>query len=58
MEGHAPFAGFWDAWNAECVGGVDIADDCLRVGECDYMSCGDDVVDANEGCAVAVEHDG
>jgi hypothetical protein len=31
---------------------------CLRIGECDYVSCGDDVVDANEGCAVAVGHDG
>ena len=58
MEWHTPFAGRGDTWDAESVCGVDVADDCLRVGEGDYVACGDDVVDTYEGCAIAVGYDG
>ena len=54
MEWYAPFPGGWDAGYAECVCAADVADDGFVVGECNDMAGGNDVVYADESCAVSV----
>jgi hypothetical protein len=54
MERYMPFSRCRVAWCAERVCGSDVGDDGLAVGECDVVSCGDDVVDTDEGCTETI----
>ena len=54
MKGHPPLSGVRYTGNAECVCAADVADDGFVVGECNDMAGGNDVVYADESCAVSV----
>ena len=58
MERYTPFSGGWNARYAECVGATDVADDCFGVCKGDDVTLGDDVMNAYEGCMIAVGDDG
>jgi hypothetical protein len=57
-EGYAPFARVWGAWYADGVCASDVCDDGIVLGECDSVACCDYIVDADEGCAETIWHDG
>ncbi len=57
-EWDSPFARGWVAWDADGVCASDVSDDGIVLGECDGVTCRDYVVDADEGCAETVWHDG
>ena len=56
VEGDSPFAGVGLAGDGDCVGGVDVGDDGVEVGEGDVVARANDIVDADEGGAESVGH--
>ena len=51
---HPPLSGVRYTGYAECVCAADVADDGFVVGECNDMAGGNDVMYADESCAVSV----
>jgi len=57
-ERYSPFARGWVAWDSDCVCASDIGDDGIMLGECNGVACRYYVMDADEGGAETVWHDG
>ena len=51
---HPPLSGVRYTGYAECVCTADVADNGFMVGECNDMAGGNDVVYADESCAISV----
>jgi hypothetical protein len=56
VERDSPFAGGGLAWDDDCVGGVDVGDDGVEVGEGDVVARADDIVNADKGGTEPVGH--